>query len=211
MQAYRADRVPRMLTAIVSIAYVGIWVGAAVVLVGVPAVKLFAPDDPDWTWGLPVPATVADREATVVTRWGPARLRVEDVRGSVRLPIAMLPWWFVAVLWTHALVAFALMLPTLHHLRRIFQCVRDGAPFDTDNARRLRWVGLLLLALALLNGVAEFFTSMAVRRGLAGSSIMVPFAPRIDVPIVLVALMLVALAEIFRRGAELEDEQSLVV
>lgn len=211
MQAYRADRVVRVLTAIVSIAWFGIWVGAAAVLIGVPAVKLFAPDDPDWTWGLPVPAIVADREATVITRWGAARLRLEDVRGSLRLPIAMLPWWFVAVLWTHALVAFALMLPSLYHLRRIFQRVRDGAPFDAHNARRLRWVGLLLLALALVNGVAEFVTSLAVRRGLASSSIAVPSGLRIDVPIVLVALMLVALAEIFRRGAELEDEQSLVV
>jgi hypothetical protein len=211
MQAYRADRAVRMLTAIVSIAWFGLWVGAAVVLLGIPAVKLFAGEDPDWTWGLPVPAAVADPEATVLTRWGPARLRVEDVRGSLRLPIAMLPWWFVAVLWTYALAAFALMVTALHHLRRIFQRVRDGAPFDAHNARRLRWVGLLLLALALVNGVAELITALAVRRGLAGSSITVPSGVRMDVPIVLFALMLLALAEIFRRGAELEDEQRLVV
>jgi hypothetical protein len=182
-----------------------------VVLLGIPAVKLFAGEDPDWTWGLPVPAAVADPEATVLTRWGPARLRVEDVRGSLRLPIAMLPWWFVAVLWTYAVAAFALMVTALHHLRRIFQRVRDGAPFDAHNARRLRWVGLLLLALALVNGVAELITALAVRRGLAGSSITVPSGVRMDVPIVLFALMLLALAEIFRRGAELEDEQRLVV
>jgi hypothetical protein len=33
----------------------------------------------------------------------------------------------------------------------------------------------------------------------------------LDAPLLFVALALVALAEIFRRGAELEDEQSLVI
>jgi hypothetical protein len=89
--------------------------------------------------------------------------------------------------------------------------VRDGAPFDVQNAVRLRWVGLLLIALSLLNGVAELVTSMVVRQGLAGGSVAVAGGLRIEAPFLLVALVLLALAEIFRRGAELEHEQSLVV
>ena len=75
----------------------------------------------------------------------------------------------------------------------------------------MRWLGLLLLALALFNGVAEFLTSLAVRNGLASSNFRVTTGLHINMFVVVVALALVALAEIFRRGAELEHEQSLVI
>jgi len=211
MQAYRPDRVVRVLTTLVSIAYFVVWVGAAVVLIAAPAVKLFAGGNPEWVWGLKVPVSTSDPAATVHTSWGAAQLVVEDARADLRVPIAMLPWWLIAVLWTHAAAAFALLLLSLHQLRRIFQRVRDGAPFDEHNALRMRRLGLLLLALALFNGVAEFITSLAVRNGLVSSELTVTTGLHINVFVVLVAFVLVALAEIFRRGAELEHEQSLVI
>jgi hypothetical protein len=115
------------------------------------------------------------------------------------------------MLWTYAVLMCALMLLFLHHLRRIFQRVRDGAPFDAANARRLRWLGLLALAFALLNGVAETVTSLVVRRGLVSSSLSVPSAVSLDLSTVFFGLVLLALAEVFRRGAELEDDQALVI
>ena len=212
MQAYHPDRVVRVLNALVSISYFGLWVGTVVVLVAAPVAKLMAGSRPDsWTWELEVPATLLDAEAAVRTNWGPARLVVEEVRGILRLPIATLPWWLVAVLWAHVAVVLALTLASVHHLRRIFQRVRDGAPFDANNARRLRCLGLLLLALAGFHGVAQLVTSLAVRRGLESGAVAVATGLHIDIPLVLVALALVALAEIFRRGSDLENEQSLVI
>lgn len=216
MQAYRPDRVVRVLTTVVSIAYFAIWGGALLVLTLVPAMKLFAGNDRDWVLGLgtiqvELPATAGDSLATVPTTWGPARLEVDEVRADLKMPIVVLPWSVVAVVWLEVAVGSALMLLFLHHLRRIFQRVRDGAPFDAHNALRLRWLGLLLLALAVLAGVAELATSLAVREWLARSSITVSTGLHINGWLVFVALVLVALAEIFRRGAELEHEQSLVV
>ena len=212
MQAYHPDRVVRVLNTLVSIAYFGLLAVAVVLLIAAPVAKLAAGGQPDnWTWGLEVPATLLDSESSVHTSWGPARLVVEDVRGILRLPIATLPWWLVAVLWSHVAVVLGLMLLSLHHLRRIFQRVRDGAPFDADNALRLRWLGLLLLALAVFNGIAGLATSLAVRKEIQGGVVAVKTGLRIDLPLVFVALALVALAEIFRRGSELESEQSLVI
>lgn len=211
MPAYRPDRAVRVLTTIVSIAYFWLWAGIVLVLVATPALKFFASDHPEWEWGLQVPATLSASDATVLTRWGTGRLEVEDVRGTLRLPIAMLPWWLFATLWTHTAVMGALMLLFLHHLRRICQRARDGAPFDAGNASRLRWLGWLLIAFVLIDGVAGFVTALAVRRGLASASIGVPSGVQIDGHLIIVALVLVALGEIFRRGAELEVEQSLVV
>lgn len=211
MTSSRSDRPVRMLATLASIAYYGFLVGAVVVLVTTPMLKTFTDGDPAWAWGLPVPALVLDSEATVLTRWGPARLEVEDVRASVRLPLAMLPWWLFALLWTHAAAAAALILLFLHHLRRILRRARDGAPFDARNALGLRHLGWLLVGLALVNGVAEFIAAAAVRRGIVSGPIVVPAGLHFDVHLVLVALALLALAEVFRRGADLEHEQSLVI
>jgi len=212
MVKLRPDPVVRMLTAFASIAYFGLWFVAPVVLVGLPAVKVFGGPDTNVHYGLGLPVTAPKLETTVQTVWGPAPLKVDNVRAQLQLPISMLPWSLVAVLWIYAAAGCALSLLFLHNLRRIFQRVRDGAAFDAQNAFRLRTLSMLLLASALLNGVVEVVTSTAVRRGLtADSSLGVAAGLHINMPLVPVALVLLALAEVFRRGAELEDEQSLVI
>lgn len=211
MPEYRPDRVVRVLTILITVAYYGILSVVALVLIATPALKLFAAGDREWEWGLPVPVFVQDTEVTVQSPWGAGRLEVEDARGSLRLPIAMLPWWLFALLWAHAAAAGGLIVLFLHNLRRIFQRVRDGMPFDAANAMRLRRLGRVLLALALLNGAARLVLTLAVRGNLSAGNVIVPASLDIDMSLVIVALVLIALAEIFRRGADLEAEQSLVV
>jgi hypothetical protein len=212
MWTLRPDRVVRVLTGMASAAYFAFWIGAPLVLIGIPATKLFGGPDTNVHYGLELPVIVPNLETMVQTGWGPAPLKLDDVRADLQLPIPMLPWTVVAVLWTHAAVSFALMLVLLNNLRRIFQRVRDGAAFDAHNALRLRTLSVVLLALAIVQAVAEVATSMAVRSGLAaGSSVAVAGGLRIHMPLLLPALVLLALAEVFRRGAELQDEQSLVI
>lgn len=136
---------------------------------------------------------------------------MEDVRGSLRLPVGMLPLWLFAVLWSYAVAAVGLLLIFMHHLRRIFQRVRDGAPFDTTNALRLRWLGLIGIGLAVLTGVSELVTALVVRDGLISDRVSVPVGLSVDLSLMFFGLVLLALAEIFRRGAELEEEHSLTV
>lgn len=210
MQTSRSDRVVRTLTALASVAYYGMWVGAGLVLIGLPLLRASAGDG--FYYGLELPVTAPDLRATVQTIWGPAPLMLDDVRGNLRLPIATMPWSLLTLLWGYAAAAGALMLIFLHNLRRIFQRVRDGAAFDAQNVIRLRRLGALLLAIAGLNAVAEVTTSIVVRRALEeGSSLGVPTGFHADLTLVPVALILIALAEVFRRGADLEHEQSLVV
>lgn len=211
MNTYRPDGVVRALTMLVSVAYFVVLIGMVAVLVLPPALKLIASGHPEWTWGLKVPATAPDLRGTVVTSWGTGELVVDDVPAILQVPIVMLPWWLTAVLWAHAAIVFGLLLLCLHHLRRIFQRVRDGAPFDAQNALRMRWLGLLILAIAIFGGLAEFLTALFVKSRLTSSSIEISEGLHIDVGVVFIALALIALAEIFRRGTELETEQSLVI
>jgi DUF2975 family protein len=211
METYRPDPMVKTLGALVSFAYFAMMAMTVLVLAGAPAVKLLAGDSPKWSWGLEVPAPVPDIPTTVRTSWGPAKLEVEDVRAKLRLPIGMIPWPLMVVLWLHAGAGGGLIVLSLYQLRRIFQRVRDGAPFDADNARRLRWLGMSMLALALLNGVAELVTTLAVKRGLPDTSGTMPVGLRLDGLFVFAALVLIALARIFRRGSDLEHDQSLVI
>jgi hypothetical protein len=183
---------------------------AVLLLVGSIAARLFAGADRNWTWSLPLPPTEAHSPTAVMTGWGPAHLEVQDARTTLRLPIGILPWWVFAMLWTYVAGAAALVLLALHQLRRILQRVRDGAPFDASNARRLRWLGLSLLGLSL-NGIAERAIAMAVRVELPAMTSVRPLSLPVDGSLVFVALLLVALARIFHRGSDLEHDQSLVV
>jgi len=212
MKISQPDRVVRALTAFVSIAYFALWAGAVLVLIALPLTKAFGAPGDNLYYNLELPMTAPSLQTMVQTVWGQAPLLLGDVRGELRLPVSTVPWSFMALLWSYAAASFGLTLLFGHNLRRIFQRVRDGAAFDVQNVVRLRTLGTLLLALAVVKAVAEFATSIAVRRGLAtGSSLSVPTGFHIDLTLVPVALVLMALAEVFRRGAELEHEQSLVV
>ena len=211
MQTNRPDSMLRFLAGLASFIYVAIWIGGVVVLLSLPLVRVLAAESSNWDWGLPVQVRFADSPTPVVTAWGTADLEIEDVRADFRLPIPRLPWWMVGVLWLHACLGFGLLLAFVHQLRRILRRARDGAPFDPDNARRMKQLGLLLLAIVAVNGVAEFGTAAAVRAGLAGADLVVPVGLHLNGWAILAALVLLALAKVFQRGAELEREQSLVV
>jgi hypothetical protein len=210
MHAYRADRVVRVLTAIISFFYYTLWVGGAVVVIAAPLATLTGADA-DWTLGFDVPATIERPIASVAMSWGTASLQVEDVPLKLELPVGALPWRMFVVVWLDLVLRFGLTLLAAYHLRKIFQRVRDGAPFDAVNAVRLRWIGLLMLALAVLTGVETSVMSFIAAAGLQGEGVSIDTGVHLGSPLILVALMLIMLGEIFRRGAELETEQALVV
>jgi hypothetical protein len=201
----------RILVGLASVAYVGIWIGGIVVLLGLPMMRALAPESAPWTWGLPVAVTVDQPPAVVSTAWGTARVEVEDARGSLRLPIPRLPWWLIGVLWTHASLGFALVLTFVGQLRRILRSAAEGAPFEPQNSQRLRRLGVLLLAIVVVSGVADAVTAASARSAMAGSGLTVPAGLHLNGGLALLALVLLSLGRVFRRGAALEHEQSLTV
>ena len=210
MPAERSNGVIGFLTKLVSIAYFGLGAAAVLVLVGALLARPLGAG-PEWEMGLNVPVSVRESPATVPTSWGPAQLKLDDVRAELEFPIVQMPWWLFALIWMHAAVYFGLVLLSLYQLRRIFQSVRQGIPFDAGNAVRLRSLGMFLVALAVFNAVSEFVWALALRKEITNHRIAVETGLHIDMPFLFLALAVVALAEIFRRGAELEAEHSLVI
>jgi len=214
MQTYRADRVVRSLTGLVSTVYYGAWVAAAFVLIVGPGLKKFAPRlvvDPSSR--LEVSVTLPGLGATLVPQWqaAPPGITLKRVTGEIALPTSMMPTWFGPVEYAAFAIFFGLVLLFLHQLRVLFRRVRDGVPFDAANAIRMRWLGVLLLVLHVYFGAFDYWISTMVTRVLASSRIPIGSALHINWLGVFIALVLVGLAEVFRRGAALEEEQSLVV
>ena len=105
-----------------------------------------------------------------------------------------------------------LLLAILHQLRGVFGTLRAADPFVPENARRIRNIGLSVITMEL-SFHAYFFWSyflfIAGRVSLDGVRMSPRFEPSIIALFGGVALLLVA--EVFRLGTRLREEQRLTV
>ena len=104
-----------------------------------------------------------------------------------------------------------LWLPVLQQLRRLLGALSVGRPFVRENADRLRRLGwaliLVELALATLRMAEGLYVVWQFERP------ELELWPRLDVPVsgLFVGAVLLVVAEAFRRGAQLEEDQALTV
>ena len=212
MTTYRANTVVQLLTMLVSVFYRVAWVFGVVLFIAVTALELFAGPETRQKFSIGVTTTVHLEDQSIGTAWGGSLgLKMDEAIGSLRVPIASAPVWFRLAAYLGLAVLFALFLRFLFHLRELFRRVRAGAPFDERNATTLRWLGILLILIETITSVYSFGLSQLVLRAMSPPSIPVTSSYSMNGTAIVVGLVLLALAEIFRRGAVLEDEQAHVV
>ncbi len=114
-----------------------------------------------------------------------------------------------------ALVIGAVMvigaLVIVGRLRRLFDSFTSGEPFRRENATHLRviWITMLVMEVAryvLLAGVAGLFAAFGAPAGADAD-----FSINIDLSTWLSIAVLVVLAEVFREGARMKEEQELTI
>ena len=211
MFTYRADGVVKALSWWVSAAYYLSLVAMVGLMFAYLVVRLSGARLPDMTTHVAVEVDPAG--VVLKSKWTPsAPIEVAGLTGEAEIPISSMPFGIFALMWVGYAVCVFLMLYFLHQLRMILRRVRAGAPFDADNARRMRTMGLLLLSILVVKAVVVFAVGMAVMKSFSdtgGARVVAGF--HIDGIGVFMGLVLIMLAEIFRRGSALEDEQALVV
>jgi vacuolar-type H+-ATPase subunit I/STV1 len=210
---YRENRELRALDRVISLAYYLGWAVTAALLIGLPALRILPGDMVDRSFTIAVPASVSELNTTVVAEWeGRAeKYTLNDVHGDVEIPVTVAPVSLLMVTWLAWAVTCGLTLLMLYHARGLVRRVRAGAPFDAENAIILRRLGLLLLVQYIVKAFYVFGVSSWLVSKLASSSVPLSTAPYANWSVLLSALVLMVLAEIFRRGTALEHEQSLVV
>jgi hypothetical protein len=109
------------------------------------------------------------------------------------------------------LLALGIALAIVNLLRRMLRTVRAGDPFAEVNGRRLRAMGLLLLAVGVIGPPLEYLLARAMlaRIPVAGLALTAPLDAQTEV--VLAGLLLLVLSAVFARGAELERDRSLTI
>ena len=112
-------------------------------------------------------------------------------------------WWG---LWITALVM----------LRRIVGTLGDGKPFQVPNIGRIRVAGWAVIGVALFEPLWEFVMLACIKLVVTLHGVS-PFPPlpfiveSLPVGTFLAGLVVLAVAEVFRLGVALEDEQALTV
>lgn len=135
--------------------------------------------------------------------------RIEDASGV--LDIAVRQRGLVLGVAAGVAVLGALALWVLGQLRAVFRTLREGRPFVPANVRRIRWVGVGVIAGELLGDALGFAGNYYTAAHFAAEGIRFTSWPDIDVATIISGLVILAIAEVFNAGTRLEEDQSLTV
>lgn len=124
--------------------------------------------------------------------------------------------WFLMLSYTGYLIWWVLLLVVVTQLRRFLKTVAGSNPFDPENFRRIRIIGWGIIAATLLQTAVDLGAVTYLRSVLSyqGTPLFPPLAliwdsARLDM--ILVGAVVLVIAEIFRRGSEIQEDQALTI
>jgi hypothetical protein len=140
---------------------------------------------------------------------GVGAAEIQHVRGSMSFP----PPSRASVAVPMALVAvmLALILWVLGQLTALFRTLRDRQPFVPDNAMRIRRIGYAVIAGELARAAAVFISNSYAMTHFSAEGLR--FDARLDMNLLAIVhgLIILVIAEVFRAGTRLDEDQSLTI
>ena len=132
---------------------------------------------------------------------------IERATGMLRLTKPDRPWFAMA----GAAVMLGLVLWILAELAALCRSVRDGQPFAPGNAMRIRRLALAVVIAEVSRAALVYAANAYVAAQFAGDHVRFTARPHIAASALVSALILLVLAEVFRTGTRLDEDQSLTV
>jgi len=132
---------------------------------------------------------------------------IEQSIGILRLTRPDRPWFAMA----GAAVMVGLVLWILAELAALCRSVRDGQPFAARNAMRIRRLALAVVLAEVSRAAVVYAAHAYVAAQFAADHLRFTAWPRINTFAIVSALILLVLAEVFRTGTQLDEDQSLTV
>jgi Protein of unknown function (DUF2975) len=96
-------------------------------------------------------------------------------------------------------------------LRKLFASFSSGEPFRRENAMHLRVIWIALLSIEISRYLLLALTSALLAAFSPGEGVRAAFELKIDLSTWVSILILIVLAEVFREGARLKEEQELTI
>lgn len=134
---------------------------------------------------------------------------IQHVRGSM----SFMPPSRASVTGPMAIVAMmlALVLWGLGQLIAVFRTLRDRQPFVPDNAVRIRRIGYAVIVGELARAGMVFFANSYAMTHFSANGLRFDARPDINLFAIVHALIILAIAEVFRAGTRLHEDQSLTI
>lgn len=135
--------------------------------------------------------------------------RIEKLRGNLRFPVRNDAFFSASMLLIVVFCGFLLWVLTL--LRHIFRSLSQGRPFVPENARRLRWVGVSVVVCELARAALVYFWSYYTSLHFSANGLR--FVPSTDLNgmTIISGFAILVIAEVFREGTRLQEDQSLTI
>jgi hypothetical protein len=177
-----------------------------------------APMEVDASWlrvgttMMTIPVAVAvDERAQHVTApsIGVEEAALQDLRGSLRFPARKDAFFFANAVVLVFVLALALWV--IGQLRAVFRTVRDGHPFVRANADRLRRIAYGVIAGELARSAIVYFENAYAMRHFTAAVLRFVARPDVNGMAIAGGLIILVVAEVFREGTRLDEEQSLTV
>jgi len=99
----------------------------------------------------------------------------------------------------------------LQNLRMLFASLEKESPFAPSNAGRIRRVGVAVIVAEMIRATFFYVESARVARAYSGAGIEFHSALDLQVGAILAGIILLVIAEAFRLGAGMKEEQDLTV
>lgn len=135
--------------------------------------------------------------------------RIEKLRGNLRFPIRSGAFFsgsmFLVVL------LLGLLLWVLTQLRHVFRSLSRGLLFIPDNARRIRWVGYTVIFGELARAAVVYFWSYYTSLHFTANGLRFVASTDFHGITLVGGFAILVIAEIFREGTRLQEDQSLTI
>lgn len=201
------NRLSHTIVRVLDVAVIAIIIGAITVAtievaVLVPAQSLGAKSSITLPVGF-APSTVAQLGSRTLGQGS-----IGTMNGSLSFPAA--PATALTLQLAFLLIVVVPLLLFLRLLRGVFASVDNGEPFADDVARKVRWLGLGVVALYASKAIAGIMVWAFLSRDLTSGPL--PLHPSgIDPLGLFVGFAIIALAEAFRHGSKLRADADLTV
>jgi hypothetical protein len=200
--------VSSFLAALISVGFYTVALGLALML-GLASVSFFT-DLSNTEMSIPVSFSV-ETEALPLAASAPTigNADIRDAHGTLRFPTPnRIALTITALL---AALALAIGLWVLVQLRAVFGTLRDGHPFVAANAMRIRWIGYAVILWELVQSLVVFVGNAYAKAHFAADVLRFDAWPSLDVFAIIHGLIILVIAEVFRAGARLDEDQALTI
>lgn len=106
---------------------------------------------------------------------------------------------------------FAAVLFVVGQLRAVFRTLRDGRPFVPANAARIRWIAFAVIAGEIARAAIVYSANSHAMTYFSANGLRFDARPDLNVVTIVYGLIILAIAEVFRTGTRLDEDQSLTI